>query len=203
MRIAIKSHRRSKTARRIAIALLSICGAAAPWCAGAHAADVLTAATRDKLYTDLERDAPEVERFAGVLRKVSLLAKDSVVHIEADKDIGSENRRHVEEAGSGVVVEIDGKKYVITNRHVIKDALTQRIKVRFIDGTELRPEQTWSDADTDLAVLAVRGSNLVAARLGDSDRMEVGDMVMAVGSPFGLSHSTTSGRSSPALPSKT
>ena len=154
----------------------------------------LTPAERTRIYDDLERDAKEVDRFAGVLKKVALLAKETVVHIEADKDVATSGR-HVEEAGSGVVVEIAGRNCVITNRHVVRGAAPQRIKIRLIDGRELQPKQVWTDEDTDLAVLAIdgEGKDIVAARLGDSDRLEIGDMVLAVGSPFGLSHSVTFG----------
>ncbi|RIK83025.1 MAG: serine protease [Planctomycetota bacterium] len=168
----------------------------AAFAASANAQD-LTPAERTRIYDDLERDAKEIDRFAGVLKKVALLAKETVVHIEADKDVESSGR-HVEEAGSGVVVEIAGRNCVVTNRHVVRGAAPQRIKIRLADGRELQPKQVWTDEDTDLAVLALdrkddRDDNIVAARLGDSDRLDIGDMVLAVGSPFGLSHSVTFG----------
>lgn len=155
-------------------------------------AQELTPADRLRLYSELDRDAKEVERFAGVLKKVALLAKETVVHIEADKDLATSGR-HVEEAGSGVVVEIAGRPCVVTNRHVVRGAEPQRIKIRLVDGRELHPKQVWTDEDTDLAVMAVEGKDIVTARLGDSDRLDIGDMVLAVGSPFGLSHSVTFG----------
>jgi serine protease Do len=161
-------------------------------CAANATAQNLSPEDRVRLYSELERDAKEVERFAGVLKKVALLAKETVVHIEADKDVES-GSRHVEEAGSGVVVEIAGRSCVITNRHVVRGALPQRIKIRLVDGRELNPTQVWTDEDTDLAVMAVEGKEIVTARLGDSDRLDIGDMVLAVGSPFGLSHSVTFG----------
>lgn len=156
------------------------------------AAQDLSAADRVRIYGELDREAKEIDRFAGVLKKVALLAKETVVHIEADKDVESSGR-HVEEAGSGVVVEIAGRNCVVTNRHVVRGASPQRIKVRLADGRELQPKEVWTDEDTDLAVLAIEGKDIVAARLGDSDRLDIGDMVLAVGSPFGLSHSVTFG----------
>jgi serine protease Do len=156
------------------------------------AAQSLSPEDRVRIYGELEREAKEIDRFAGVLKKVALLAKETVVHIEADKDVESSGR-HVEEAGSGVVVEIAGRNCVVTNRHVVRGAAPQRIKVRLVDGRELQPKEVWTDEDTDLAVLAIEGKDIVAARLGDSDRLDIGDMVLAVGSPFGLSHSVTFG----------
>jgi serine protease Do len=174
--------------RRLALALPVLLGLVA----SQAAAQGLTPEDRVRLYSELDRDAKEVERFAGVLKKVALLAKETVVHIEADKDVES-GSRHVEEAGSGVVVEIAGRNCVVTNRHVVRGALPSRIKIRLVDGRELNPTQVWTDEDTDLAVMAVEGKDIVTARLGDSDRLDIGDMVMAVGSPFGLSHSVTFG----------
>lgn len=155
------------------------------------AAQDLTPADRARLYSELERESAEVARFTGVLKKVALLAKETVVHIEADKDFAT--GRHVEEAGSGVLVEIGGKHCIVTNRHVVRGASPNNIKIRLADGRELQPTDVKTDPDTDLAVLPVEGKNLVAARLGDSDQIDIGDMVLAVGSPFGLSHSVTFG----------
>jgi serine protease Do len=151
----------------------------------------LTPDDRARLYGELERDSAEIERFAGVLKKVALLAKETVVHVEADKNFSG--GRHVEEAGSGVMVEIGGKHCVVTNRHVVRGATTSGVKIRLADGRELHPSEMWTDEETDLAVMTVEAKNLVAARLGNSDRLEIGDMVLAVGSPFGLSHSVTFG----------
>jgi serine protease Do len=92
-----------------------------------------------------------------------------------------------------VIVEQGGKFYVVTNRHVIKDAEIGRIKVRLSDGREVGPQKTWADAETDVAVMSLSGTDYSAARLGDSDRLEIGDFVLAIGSPFGLSHSMTLG----------
>ncbi|MEX2186818.1 MAG: trypsin-like peptidase domain-containing protein [Pirellulales bacterium] len=182
---------RGRAARTCGVALLAVAALLALDSAESAAQD-LTPADRTRIYAELERESAEVERFTGVLKKVALLAKETVVHIEADKDIPSSGR-HVEEAGSGVLVEIGGKHCVVTNRHVVRGASAEHIKIRLGDGRELRPKEMWMDEDTDLAVLAVEGKNIVAARLGDSDRLDIGDMVLAVGSPFGLSHSVTFG----------
>jgi serine protease Do len=84
---------------------------------------------------------------------------------------------------------------VLTNRHVIKDASPERIKITLADGrnTHAHSDQVWVHRETDVAVMGIDMPDLVAARMGDSDKMEIGDFVLTVGSPFGLSHSVTYG----------
>jgi serine protease Do len=95
--------------------------------------------------------------------------------------------------GSGVVV--DPKGYIITNRHVVEKA--DRIRVRFEDdppGVQHDAKVIGTDQETDLAVIKVDITHaLPAAKLGNSDSMQVGDWVLAVGSPFGLSETVTAG----------
>src|SRR5204863_4598609 len=83
--------------------------------------------------------------------------------------------------------------YVLTNRHVIKSSALNKIKIRLADGRQINPTKVWSDKGTDIAIMAVTATGLVPARLGDSGKLEIGDFVLAVGSPFGLSHSVTYG----------
>lgn len=92
--------------------------------------------------------------------------------------------------GSGVIVDPQG--YILTNHHVIFGA--DRIKVRLYNGLELPARVVGSDRDVDLAVVKVDPpAPLTAARLGDSEKMRVGDWVLAVGSPFGLDQTVTAG----------
>jgi serine protease Do len=125
------------------------------------------------------------------------LVRPTVVHIEAEKiepaSVHYGRREYVEEAGSGCIIKINGGHYVITNRHVIKAASPNAIKIRLADGRELHPKRIWDDQDTDIAVMSIEAPGLVAARLGNSQEIEIGDFVLAVGSPFGLSHSITFG----------
>ena len=90
-------------------------------------------------------------------------------------------------------MEYGGKNYVLTNRHVIKHATLDNIHIRLASGQEVFPIRVWADLETDVAVMAVDSPNVVPARLGDSGNVEIGDFVLAVGSPFGLSHSVTYG----------
>ena len=150
--------------------------------------------SRDERYAELEREGRDLERFSKLLKKVVALVRPTVVHIESEHSDGVRSgQRPTEETGSGVIIARDGNHYVITNRHVIKNAPLQGIRVKLTDGRVLHPTKVWSDRGTDLAVMEINGKNLVEARLGDSDELEIGDFVTAVGSPFGLSHSVTFG----------
>ena len=92
--------------------------------------------------------------------------------------------------GSGVIVDPQG--YILTNRHVVSQV--DRIKVRFFDGTELPARVIGSDAEVDLAVVKVDPvAPLTAIKFGDSEKMRVGDWVLAIGSPFGLDQTVTAG----------
>jgi serine protease Do len=154
-----------------------------------------TPAERDALFAELAHDVTELERHGNILKRVVRLARPSVVHIEATRDAeeGASRHKPIDEAGSGVLIERRGKHYVLTNRHVIKYSTLAGIAVKLSDGRILHPTQAWSDRATDIAILAVAGTNLTPARLGDSSKLEIGDFVLAVGSPFGLSHSVTYG----------
>jgi serine protease Do len=153
---------------------------------------------RARQYTDLVDEAQHLERQAMALRKVAHFVKPTVVHIDAER-VDSFNTRgkrvsSVEDAGSGTIIEYKGKYYILTNRHVVKSAASMRtIKIKLADGRTISPTAVWSDPATDIAVMAVAAEGLVPAKLGDSDQLEVGDFVLAVGSPFGLSHSVTFG----------
>ncbi len=157
---------------------------------------ILSSQTRQRLFDELAAEFTALERQGNLLKKVVRLATPTVVHIEARKQADARNgyrRKPLEEAGSGVIVDIDNKLYVVTNRHVISDAPNASIEIRFSDGRSLHPTGVWSDRFTDVAVMSLSAENLIAARIGDSERIEIGDFVLAVGSPFGLSHSVTYG----------
>src|SRR4051812_19219621 len=93
-------------------------------------------------------------------------------------------------AGSGVIVDAKNG-YVVTNAHVVKDA--QEIQITLKDNRRLPAKLVGADPGTDIAVLKVDPKGLVDARWGDSDALQVGDFVMAIGNPFGLGQTATSG----------
>ncbi|MBM3998080.1 MAG: PDZ domain-containing protein [Planctomycetes bacterium] len=150
---------------------------------------------RNRSLADPSADIEFLERKANILKHVVRLVQPTVVHIEAERESRTARYDHrtVEEAGSGVVVRLKSRWCVVTNWHVIKESSLDKITLRMADGSRLEPIQLWSDRGTDIAVIEVRDGSLAGARLGDSDRVEIGDFVLAVGSPFGLSHSVTFG----------
>jgi Do/DeqQ family serine protease len=93
-------------------------------------------------------------------------------------------------AGSGVIVDAD-LGYILTNHHVVASA--DRVMVRLSDKREFDAEIIGSDEGTDIALLRIDATNLTALELGDSDSLEVGDFVLAIGNPFGLGQTVTSG----------
>jgi serine protease Do/serine protease DegQ len=100
------------------------------------------------------------------------------------------NSRKVQSAGSGVIVDaING--YILTNHHVIEGA--EKIQISLINGDTLDAEVIGSDPATDIALLKVDSKILIDIKIGDSDIVQVGDFVIAIGNPFGLSHTVTSG----------
>ena len=126
---------------------------------------------------------------AGRFAKVAAAVADSVVTIQSVSD--QEGMQ-----GSGFVV--DGRGYIVTNNHVISEAANNpsqfKTTVVFNDGKEVPANLVGRDPKTDLAVLKVDNvNNLTVARLGDSDKVRVGDEVLAAGAPLGLRSTVTHG----------
>lgn len=92
--------------------------------------------------------------------------------------------------GSGVIIDAD-KGYVVTNNHVVDNA--DEITVKLTDGREFKAKKLGSDEQSDIALLKIEPDDLKALPLADSDALRVGDFVVAIGNPFGLSQTVTSG----------
>jgi Do/DeqQ family serine protease len=93
-------------------------------------------------------------------------------------------------AGSGVVID-GGKGLIVTNYHVVQNA--DQITVTLLDGRQVAGVLQGSDPDTDIALIKVPLTNLTSIPFGDSERLEVGDFVLAMGNPFGIGQTVTSG----------
>src|SRR6202034_1933384 len=153
---------------------------------GRKTAEVVEAFTTSKvtLSTNGNSEAP-----AGRFAKVAATVADSVVTIQSVSD--QEGMQ-----GSGFVV--DGRGYIVTNNHVISEAANNPSQVKttvvFNDGKEVPANLVGRDPRTDLAVLKVDNvNNLTVAKLGDSDKVRVGDEVLAAGAPLGLRSTVTHG----------
>jgi S1-C subfamily serine protease len=178
-----------KRLTRVALVLLAVIalavGLVGGW-VGRKTAEVIEAFTIPKISLDTTDTGHLPD---GQLAKVAAAVADSVVTIEAISD--SEGSQ-----GSGVVV--DGRGYIVTNNHVISEAALSpdkfKLTVIFNDGKEARANLVGRDPETDLAVLKVDNvDRLTVARLGDSDKLAVGDEVMAAGAPLGLRSTDTQG----------
>ncbi|MDO5061706.1 MAG: trypsin-like peptidase domain-containing protein [Peptostreptococcaceae bacterium] len=94
-------------------------------------------------------------------------------------------------SGLGTGVIIDSRGYILTNSHVVDDGAARHVTVMFDDAESVPAEILWTDKTMDLAVIKVEKENLPVAELGDSDKVEVGDISVAIGNPLGLEFQRT------------
>ena len=149
---------------------------------------------RDRLFDEIQRDAEAIRRQGDLLKKVVQYVRPSVVHVESRKPADRTGLdRDVAEAGSGVVIKREKSFFVLTNWHVIRHSARSDIAVFLADGRHLQPTRIEKDESTDIAVMRIESERLVPAHLGNRRVVEIGDFVLAFGSPFGLNHSVTYG----------
>jgi putative serine protease PepD len=135
---------------------------------------------------NLVRSSSAIERPVGSVAEISQRVLPSVVSIEAESSDGGAT-------GSGFV--IDSKGYILTNNHVIASSASNggKITVRLSDGRDYTATVVGRDSSYDLAVLKIANGSLKALQFGDSDKVAVGDSVIAIGSPLGLVGTVTLG----------
>jgi serine protease Do len=104
-------------------------------------------------------------------------------------DFGLPKKWKEQSLGSGVIVSKDG--YIITNNHVVEQS--EDIRVTLFDKRSFRGKIVGADPKTDIAVVKISADNLPSVPWGDSDKLQVGEFVLAIGNPFGLSHTVTMG----------
>jgi serine protease Do len=140
------------------------------------------------------QDLKVAQSLSRAFQRASTTIAPAVVHITQERTVAFQ-RSFFERpqakltpvgAGSGVIVSDDG--YILTNNHVIADA--EKVIVKLADGREFNGTVVGSDPSTDIGVVKIPASGLTAARFGDSDALEVGEWVLAVGSPFGVFDNT-------------
>ena len=156
-------------------------------------ANNITLTEAQRVYQELDREEGTLVSGSELLAKIARITSPSVVHIQSER--AGERGGRIEETGSGVLMDSSKVRgiFVVTNRHVVADAKMEDISIHLHDGRVIRPARIWTDEATDVAVLQVEAPNLIPARWGDSDDVEIGHMVLAMGSPFGLSQSITYG----------
>jgi len=148
--------------------------------------------------------AAQIQLELGTFAKLAKSLKPMVVNIAVEKSVGQGGpdelmRRFFEGGvpaepkargqGSGVIISTDG--FILTNNHVVAGA--DQVRVTTSDGREHKARVVGTDPKTDLALVKVDATGLPAAPLGDSDALQVGDWVMAIGNPFGLEATVTVG----------
>lgn len=153
--------------------------------------------TAQNATTSSHANPPVVTDLVSIGERFQLVAKKvcpSVVYVEAKRQNGG--RASEEESGSGVLVRLPGRSevFVLTNHHVVAGSAPEQIVIHLADRRVFRPVRVWGDAESDVAVLSLGDRpDVPTAPLGDSDRMEVGMWVLAIGSPFGLNQTVTHG----------
>lgn len=157
--------------------------------------------SRDPLFSQQELETIS-DRF--LFQRVAERVKPSVVFIEAEVDMPMRFSQRDEEGewggfihprvstmGSGVIISSDG--YILTNYHVIENVEPGSISITLMDKRSLPAAIAGSDPSTDLALLKIEAGDLQPAVIGNSDRVQVGDWVLAVGNPFRLRSTVTAG----------
>ncbi len=135
-------------------------------------------------------EAGVLQRSSALFRLASTKVSPSVVHIETEGPGRNGRWGNTSGLGTGVVIDKDAG-YVVTNNHVVQDATKIRARLNWGDTREAR--LIGSDPKTDLAVIQVSGSLPAQAEWGNSDEVEIGDWVVAIGNPFGLDRTVTAG----------
>ena len=170
---------------RVIFVLLAICCLSIGAAVGAIISGNAGARAEDNQLT-IRNSAATADALSSTFARVARDVEPAVAHIKV-----YENEVLAREgAGSGVIVNPAG--FILTNAHVVRRA--GKIRVKLWDGTETDAKVLGLDLQTDLAVIKIESSKaLPVARMGDSDKLNVGDWVLAIGSPFGLEQTVTAG----------
>jgi len=150
--------------------------------AGTTAATTIVTAAETTSFNALKEFNSEV---SALVDKIT----PSVVSIDVIINQSSTNSQNAQGVGSGIIYKEDG--YIITNNHVAGNA--NKITVTLYDGTNYNGTLVGADANTDVAVVKISATNLIAAKFVSEDTQKVGDFVLAVGSPFGVQQTITNG----------
>jgi serine protease Do len=173
---------------RVVLMLVAVCCLSIGIAIGAIVRGIAGARSDDKFIT-VSHSSFTPDALSAAFARVAEQVEPSVVNIKVTE--GDERSIFAREGtGSGVIVSPAG--YIITNQHVIRRA--SKIKVKLANGSEYEAKVIGMDDETDLAVIKIEAREpLSVAKMGDSDKLNVGDWVLAIGSPFGLEQTVTAG----------
>ncbi len=143
---------------------------------------------------DSQTDDELLDAYSRTVINAAEKVSPSVVYIEIVQPIKTRRTtggrpRESRSSGSGFIFTPDG--FILTNSHVVYDA--KRIEVTLLDGHKYQAELIGDDPDTDLAVIRINAPNLVPVHLGDAQSIRVGQLVLAIGNPYGFQYSVTAG----------
>nr|WP_259099852.1 DegQ family serine endoprotease [Pseudomonas sp. JUb42] len=151
---------------------------------------VVNISTRQKMpQRSVAGNQPDLEGLPPMLREFLERSMPPGSRAPGKGGGGGDRQREAQSLGSGFIISADG--YILTNNHVIDGA--DEIIVRLSDRNELKAKLVGTDPRTDVAVLKIDGKDLPTVKLGNSDKLKVGEWVLAIGSPFGFDHSATKG----------
>src|ERR1051325_7647367 len=182
------SHRRI---RPLAALFAAVLGLAAPQASQASLPATVDGQPLPSLAPMLEKVTPAV---VNISTKTRVQVRDPFFDDPVFRQFfgvpGTQRERVAQSLGSGVIVDA-AKGYILTNNHVVGGA--DDITVSLQDGRDFKGKLIGTDPDTDVAVVQIQATGLQALPIADSSKLRVGDFVVAVGDPFGLSQSVTSG----------
>lgn len=128
-----------------------------------------------------------MDSYSSIVTEVVELGKNAVVKIDCLQT--KNGKQQPGGSGSGFIFSSDG--YIFTNAHVLQNA--EKINVTLIDGRQTQADVAGIDADSDLAVIKIYENNLSVSKLGSSSDLRIGELVVAIGNPYGYQHTVTAG----------
>lgn len=139
-----------------------------------------------------EQDDTLLDAYSQTVTRVARTVSNAVVHLKVEKPAKHSQVRQQDNnagTGSGFIISSDG--YVVTNSHVVNGAT--RIEASLPDGRTFQAHTLGDDPATDVAVLKIDGDNFATMAFGESDKLQVGQIAIAIGNPFGFQYSVTAG----------